>query len=1455
MNVWNRATFLLADCARRRHPFLGCGRILDCGCILGGGRKMFWPAIDRIGDVRPCRAAFRWVAAACCELVPLLIWLSFCHPAGAVFTNATGMDPTMGGGQVAWGDYNNDGFVDLSVVGVLHRNNGGTSFTRIRSLGSSGIWGDYDNDDWLDFFSYDTGELFHNEGGTSFTAISLPELGIAPVSRGATWSDHDNDGYLDLYVGGHETWGPPTVWHSDVMLRNNQGTGFTNAWTQPANTLYSPGWPRPGRGVTSADFDRDGDIDTYVSNYRLEPNSLYVNDGTGNFSEEGAARGVQGGTGHNAWGHGTGSVWADFDNDGELDLFAGHFAHSFNPHSQFLRNRGAGAGYTFENMGESGVTYQESYGTPVAGDYDNDGDVDLFFTTIRNYSASESSKLFRNNGNWSFTEVTAAEGLPSGMDTWQAGFGDYDNDGHLDLIAGGNIFHNEGNNNHWLKLKMVGDGQTINRNAVGAQVRIQVGSKTYMRQVEFGTGEGNQNDPTLHFGLGNHAGSVDIDILWPGGTTRQVTDLAVDQLHEIHFGMQQYQWAATGGGSWHTASNWLPNNSPNSSYARVLLTGATASTADISVDQPTTVSIIDIDGSADYRLTGQGGLASLDLQQNFEDASGINVMAGDHVFDLPVNVGGNMEIAISSGASLSLDDRFVFHGKTVTKKGDGRLDINDTTNSGFGTLRLEGGILGGGGDINGDLVASAGMIAPGESVGTLDIQGYLTIDSGATLQIEIGGPSSHDQLFVGYDANLSGSLEINLVNGYEPSDGDQFLVMLANSVTDSGLTIEGPNARYFQHAAVGNVLLLTAIDPPTAEWAGGAMGNWSTASSWSAGVVPNSNQVSVKFTGSTVPATNVQLNATVTVRELIADDSSSFQVGGSGTIQLDGQYNQADVLVTGGAHTLGVDVDANANTKFEIAQGATLSLDDTFDFHGVTVTKEGEGALHINSSTNSGSGTLEVIAGELGGSGDVNGDLVASGGVVAPGQGVGTLDVQGDFTLGAAAALQIELGGPASHDLLFVRDHAELSGSIDIELVDGYQPSNGDQFLVMIASSITDLGFTLDSSDTRYFQHAVLGNSLLLTAIEPPTVQWTGGAGGDWNTTSNWSAGVVPNSNLVTAKLTGSSAATTNIELGSTVTVRELVADASSSFQVSGGGKIQLDGQDNQADVVVTGGSHTFNVDVHSHANTTVDIAQGAILSFDDTFDFDGVTVHKKGEGALYLNSNTNSGSGRLEVTEGMLGGSGDVNGDLVTLGGVVAPGQSIGTLDVRGDFTLGAAATLQIELDGSSSSDLLLVGDDADLAGLLDVVLTGGYRPAEGTQFLVMIADSITDSGLALAGVNADNFEFTAVGGTLILTSLLTDLAGDYNKDGVVDAADYTVWADSLGQAGTGLAADGDGNGVIEQADYHVWKTNFGTSLVGASGDAAAVPEPAVSVLLLGMVVAGGLVRQKVFFGALDDC
>ena len=95
---------------------------------------------------------------------------------------------------------------------------------------------------------------------------------------------------------------------------------------------------------------------------------------------------------------------------------------------------------------------------------------------------------------------------------------------------------------------MVGDGDTVNRDAVGTQVRIEAGGQTFMRQVEFGTGEGNQNEPTLHFGLGNIAGPVDLNILWPGGTTSQVADVALDQLHLVHFSpATDYTWNTSGG--------------------------------------------------------------------------------------------------------------------------------------------------------------------------------------------------------------------------------------------------------------------------------------------------------------------------------------------------------------------------------------------------------------------------------------------------------------------------------------------------------------------------------------------------------------------------------------------------------------------------------------------------------------------------------------------------------------------------------------------------------------------------------------------------------------------------------------------------------------------------------------------------------------------------------------------
>ena len=107
--------------------------------------------------------------------------------------------------------------------------------------------------------------------------------------------------------------------------------------------------------------------------------------------------------------------------------------------------------------------------------------------------------------------------------TYQAAGADFDNDGDLDLLTGRRLFRNGQSGGHWLKVRLIGDGRRVNRDAVGAQVRIRLGDRTLTRHVETATGECNQNDLTLHFGLGDHGEAVVVEVRWPGGRTQRVT--------------------------------------------------------------------------------------------------------------------------------------------------------------------------------------------------------------------------------------------------------------------------------------------------------------------------------------------------------------------------------------------------------------------------------------------------------------------------------------------------------------------------------------------------------------------------------------------------------------------------------------------------------------------------------------------------------------------------------------------------------------------------------------------------------------------------------------------------------------------------------------------------------------------------------------------------------------------
>jgi hypothetical protein len=437
----------------------------------------------------------------------------------------------LGNGPVACVDYNRDGWVDIYCAGTLWKNNQGKSFSKVVEKGGNAIWADFDNDGYPDLYVYNTKQLFWNDHGKDLRSKPFPKLSIES-SRGASWADYDGDGYVDLYIGGYENWGAGKT-YPDMILLNHQGQSWGKAWSE---TRYR------ARGVTSCDFDNDGDIDVYVSNYRLQPNLLWRNDGTGKFTNAAASHNAVATWSGFAGGHSIGAAWGDFDNDGCIDIFAGNFAHDdsrgHQPQSCFLRNSGPEKDYVFKDMGQCGVYYQESYASPAVADYDNDGDLDLFFTTVygtASFNKKNHPVLYRNDGSWSFVDVTEKAGLARLGPTYQAAWADFDNDGDLDLVTAGKLFINQGNTDCWLRVRLQGDCKSVNRDAIGSQVRIRLKDKILTRQVEAGTGEGNQNEMTLHFGLGDHKDTVNLDIFWAGGLRQRVGKIKLNQRVAVTF--------------------------------------------------------------------------------------------------------------------------------------------------------------------------------------------------------------------------------------------------------------------------------------------------------------------------------------------------------------------------------------------------------------------------------------------------------------------------------------------------------------------------------------------------------------------------------------------------------------------------------------------------------------------------------------------------------------------------------------------------------------------------------------------------------------------------------------------------------------------------------------------------------------------------------------------------------
>ncbi|MDD5596597.1 MAG: CRTAC1 family protein [Victivallaceae bacterium] len=430
----------------------------------------------------------------------------------------------LGNRKAAWADLNNDGWPDLISDGKIWRNfNGGnfidvTAASGIAPVTGACVVADFNGDGRKDiYFVAKGGTLYLGNGDFKFIKGRAAK-NAAPVSRGACAADLDNDGYVDIYVANYEIW-KQQLGFADIILRNDKGS-LVRQWEAPDEKILR------GRGVTACDFNNDGRMDIYVSNYRLMPNFLWVNAGGWKIEDKAREYGCAGTERrdivfknckkipYGCSGHTIGSLWADFNNDTYFDLFVGNFSHPplWQDRPMLLRNSGPRGKYRFiDESSKAGLPWQESYCSPAAADVDNDGLVDIFFSTVY---PRDTGRLFRNEGAWKFKDLTLESAIRERL-SYQNAFADFDNDGRIDLLTGGRLYRNIGAAGNWLEITL--QGKAPNTSAVGARVIVECGDEKYVRQVEAGTGEGNQNDLRLHFGIGRHRGPVNVKVIWPDG--------------------------------------------------------------------------------------------------------------------------------------------------------------------------------------------------------------------------------------------------------------------------------------------------------------------------------------------------------------------------------------------------------------------------------------------------------------------------------------------------------------------------------------------------------------------------------------------------------------------------------------------------------------------------------------------------------------------------------------------------------------------------------------------------------------------------------------------------------------------------------------------------------------------------------------------------------------------------
>jgi len=463
------------------------------------------------------------------------------------FTDVTlkaGLSHTGWGQGVCVGDYDNDGWEDLYVTyygkNVLYHNNGDGTFTDVSEkagvAGSGKAWGngcafvDYDRDGHLDlmvanYVDFDLATapapgdrstciwkgapvmcgpqglpaakniLYHNNGDGTFEDVTKKahiDQADGHYSLSVSTLDYDDDGWPDIFVADDST--------ASILYHNNRDGTFTDVAITAGAAFNEDGRAQAGMGSTIADYNGDGKLDIFKTNFSDDTATLYRNNGNGTFDDVTYPAGLGLNTKYLGWG----AMFFDFDNDGWPDLLLvnGHVYPEVD--SQHL-----------------GSTFQEP------------------------------RILYHNNGNGTFTDISAdaGPGITTVNSSRGLAIGDLWNDGQLSAVISNMnappslLFNDVRNRNHWIAVRLIGSSYAAGsqkyrsaRDATGARITMKAGSRIFVDEVRSGSSYDSNNDMRVHFGLGSATKLDSVQVRWPSGLVEQFENLAVDAIHTLKEG-------------------------------------------------------------------------------------------------------------------------------------------------------------------------------------------------------------------------------------------------------------------------------------------------------------------------------------------------------------------------------------------------------------------------------------------------------------------------------------------------------------------------------------------------------------------------------------------------------------------------------------------------------------------------------------------------------------------------------------------------------------------------------------------------------------------------------------------------------------------------------------------------------------------------------------------------------